>query len=579
MNNIKNSHEIPDQWFDVLISTIFKNKGSKKMLVNQRGIFLKIILSKIFERINMNRIEKNVDQIDLCQAGSRGERSPADQTFLLRAAVDHAKYMKKPVYIVLYDYSQCFDSLWLEDSLMSLWKLGVQNEILTLIRNLNRQCNIVVKTPVGNTDEFTIHNIVQQGSVSGGVLCSASTSEVSDEILQGGTQIGTSALQVLVYVDDIATINNIISDVYHSHGRVVWFSQKKRLTLSGGKCFLLCINLKPSDPIPRLYIENQLVQTVDVAAYLGDQFNSQGTNKDLVKDRVKKGKSCIVSAMALCSDVTMGLYAIDTLLLLYRSLFLSVILYNSQAWTNLSNTDILSLHRVQLKFVKRIFHAPSSTSNPLSYLECGILPLKYEIHIRQLGFLHHIVTRSDEDPVKKTYQQQRLYLAPNWANEVYRLRVNYEIDQTDADVSRMSNDSWKRIVKQKVTAQALTDLNSEAAQQKNAQNLLPYTSFECQEYITGLLPNEARKIFHIRSGTVDLRSVRKYSYTDTSCRLCQQDTETVEHVVNVCPQIERTHQIKNIFTNKCEELSEIAKRCILFDTKVDDSLLQGNQEL
>ena len=199
MNAIKDSHEIPSQWFDVLISTIFKNKGSKKELVNQRGIFLKQILSKIFERINMNRIEDNVRKIDLSQAGSRTNSSPADQTFLLRGCVDHAKYLNKPTYIVLYDYSQCFDSLWLDECLLSLWKLGVQNEILSIIRDLNKQCNIVVKTPVGLTEEFSINNIVQQGSVCGGVLCSSSMGEVHEEIKVGGTQVGTAILKVLVY--------------------------------------------------------------------------------------------------------------------------------------------------------------------------------------------------------------------------------------------------------------------------------------------------------------------------------------------------------------------------------------------
>ena len=140
--------------------------------------------------------------------------------------------------------------MWLEDCLLSLWKLGVQDEILGLIRDLNSQCNIRIKTPVGITEEFTVHNIVQQGSVCGGILCSASTGEVPSEIVYGGTQIGTSTIKVLVYVDDIGTTNNNIQDVYYSHNRVIWFSLKKRLTINGSKCIVLCINLKSTDPIP-----------------------------------------------------------------------------------------------------------------------------------------------------------------------------------------------------------------------------------------------------------------------------------------------------------------------------------------
>ena len=179
------------------------------MLVNHRGIFLKLVLSKIFEKMNINRIADNIKKVDLSQAGSRTNRGTADQTFLLRGIIDHSKYLNRPVYLVLYDYSQCFDSLWLDDCLLSLWNLGVRNEILSLIKDINKRCNIIVKIPVGQYEEFTIENIVQQGSVSEGTLCSASTGEVNAEINFGGAQIGNCNIKCLVYVDDIITVNII----------------------------------------------------------------------------------------------------------------------------------------------------------------------------------------------------------------------------------------------------------------------------------------------------------------------------------------------------------------------------------
>ena len=570
MNKIKNNHVIPSQWLEVLISTIYKNKGSKKMLVNQRGIFLKQILSKIFEKINMKRIQENINRISPLQAGSRANRSPADQTFLLRGCIDHAKYMNRPAYIVLYDYSQCFDSLWLDDCLLSLWKLGVQNEILSLIRDLNKDCNIIVKTPVGPTEEFTVHNIVQQGSVCGGVLCSASTGEVPGDIEIGGTQIGTTMIQVLIYVDDIATINNNIQDVYYSHERVKWFSVRKRLSLNGGKCILLCVNLRPTDVVPRLFIDGKLVPTKEAAAYLGDDFNAKGNNSDLIDERVRKGKSCIANAMALCSEITMGFYAIQTLFLLYKSLFLQIVLNNAQSWTNITAKEHLSLQRIQLKYIKRIFHAPSSTSNALTFLETGTLPIKYEIHVKQLTYLHHILTLNHTDPVRKMYQQQLCYPALNWGNEIKQLRETYSINESDEEITFLSKESWKKLVKEKVRAQALIDLNEEAKMQEKAQSLLPYTELRIQPYITNLTPPLARKIFHIRTGTIDLRSVRKYKYgTNTLCRMCSVDNETVYHIVNECPQIARNEVIENIFTSNIEELQEIAERCVEFEKKVD----------
>lgn len=285
---IKHDDVLPYQWTLVLICTMYKNKGKRKQLVNHRGIFLKQIISKMFEKINMNRIGANIEKIDKFQAGARPNRSTADQTFLLRAAIDHSVYLNRPLYITLYDFSQCFDSLWLSDCLLSLWNLGVQSQTLRNIKNLNEICNIVVKTPVGMADEVTVTSIVQQGSVSGGLLCTASTAEVTQENLGGGCQIGEANMKALTFVDDIATPITELQDLYTSNDSVVWFSKKKRLSLNVPKCMLLPVNIRPTDVLPRLKIDEVVLKCVEKAEYLGDTFNRSGTNKDLVRGQSEK---------------------------------------------------------------------------------------------------------------------------------------------------------------------------------------------------------------------------------------------------------------------------------------------------
>ena len=192
-----------------------------------------------------------------------------------------------------------------------------------------------------------------------------------------------------------------------------------------------------------------VVRSVSNAPYLGDEFNDVGTNKHLVEERVKKGKACIVSAISMCNEVTMGIYAVQTLLLLYSGLlFLQVLLYNSRSWCNLSKQDLNSLRIIQMKYLKRIFHAPSSTSNVIVLLETGTLPIEQEIHKRQLNFLHHILTLENTDPVKLTYQEQLKYpYEKNWGNEIKELRINYGIIDSDEEITHYSKDSWKTKVK------------------------------------------------------------------------------------------------------------------------------------
>ena len=60
------------------------------------------------------------------------------------------------------DYSQCFDSLILEDCLNDLFDVGVTNDNLSLIYQMNKNNTVKVKTPFGMTEPVNIQNIVMQ---------------------------------------------------------------------------------------------------------------------------------------------------------------------------------------------------------------------------------------------------------------------------------------------------------------------------------------------------------------------------------------------------------------------------------
>ena len=62
----------PEQWEEVNIQTLYKSKGSKKILNSYRGIFLTNILSKIFEKIVYSRMYNNISNyVSPFQAGSQ----------------------------------------------------------------------------------------------------------------------------------------------------------------------------------------------------------------------------------------------------------------------------------------------------------------------------------------------------------------------------------------------------------------------------------------------------------------------------------------------------------------------------
>ena len=176
------------------------------------------------------------------------------------------------------------------------------------------------------------------------------------------------------------------------------------------------------------------------------------------------GKAVTINALSLCSEITMGVYTIQTIMLLYRCMFLAVVLYNAQAWSNLTAKNIHDLQVVQLSLLKRMVHAPTSTSNTITFLELGTLPIINEIHIKQLMFLHHIINLDDNDPVKITHSQQLKYpYEPNWGNSVIKLKELYGISEGDEEICNQSKENWKKMVKTKVRSYVFEQLCEKAA--------------------------------------------------------------------------------------------------------------------
>ena len=528
LNMVKTTKVIPEQWNWVDITTLYKNKGSKKELVNYRGIFITIIVKKIFENMIKERMKEPLEKVDKHQGGSRTNRSPPDNLFLLYGCIDHQKYKNKPLYITAYDFEQAFDALWLQDCVLSLQKIGVPTEILHLIYNLNKEAKITVKTPYGKTHPSVLTDIVEQGTVLGPILCSTSTAEYC------GSNIGVAVLDAvvssLVWVDDTLDLSASAGDAEKSHENALVFGRKKKIPYSKTKCKNMIVNGKKMDHPPELYIDEAKVELVQIIEYLGDVINSKGDYSDLVKDRVKRGISAMVRIEALINEAGLGIHTVSVHLLLYQALFLSCITFNSQAWSTIKEVDLEQLEKIQLKCLKKILKLPRSTANSFVFLEFGELPIRCIIDKNQLNFLYHIYHLKEDDPVKIMWQMmEKLTGEKNWWERVKGLLSKYQVSMDD--VKSMTKNSYKKFVKERVHDVALQNLRDQCKSKERTQSL-SFSSLNPQGYLRELYPTQAKIIFQCRSKTLDIKEYRQYMYKDMVCRLCNDAEETLEHVVN-----------------------------------------------
>lgn len=205
INEVMEVKQIPIQWKDMKIKSIYKKKGQRQSMKNQRGLFLTNVISKVVERLIYNRKQTIIrNGVSEYQCGSLKKRSTIDNLFVLQGAIDYHRYLKKDLFIGFIDAEKCFDKLWLDDVCSEIYKIGFKPEEVEFLRNLNTNITATIEAPFGKTDPIKIDSAVRQGTIWGPTMCAVVTDKINSINSRTYTMIGPDVeIESLVFVDDI----------------------------------------------------------------------------------------------------------------------------------------------------------------------------------------------------------------------------------------------------------------------------------------------------------------------------------------------------------------------------------------
>ena len=71
-NKVMTEMKIPKEWEQMMIKSIYKNKGAKTEIKNRRGLFLTSVVGKLFEKVLMQKTKESVNMSKF-QNGGRKE--------------------------------------------------------------------------------------------------------------------------------------------------------------------------------------------------------------------------------------------------------------------------------------------------------------------------------------------------------------------------------------------------------------------------------------------------------------------------------------------------------------------------
>ena len=554
LNEILTTRTVPEKWNRLKIKSLYKNKGDKKEMTNQRGIFLTSIVSKTFERILLNRNLLTIDEkMTIYQNGGRKERGTVDNLFTVRAVIDEAKYYGKDLYLFYGDLEKCFDKLWLKDSIIEIWKTGVPSNEVMMLYEINKEAVVKVFTPVGVTDEIEIKEVVRQGSIWGPVMCSLSTEKINSIGQKVITMYGNELIQPLTFMDDMNATGNK-STVENMIANCSQMEEEKKMTFNETKSNYQIISKKRNVMEINGKVKKGTIKRTDKYKYLGDIINEQGDHSDTIKKKEKKVGALKITIAA--HGKRAGPIYNQVVLKLYETVARTYITYNAETWSNLSAKEEVELEKIQKNILYYLFKMPVTTPYEAFLSEIGIWSLRSYILYKKLLLLQKLQKSETDRLAKRILDEQINGDHQNcWYSDIKKTADEYKIDINKAKEG--TKGEWKTAIKRDINMYEEAKLKERGTKSRFVRNVMR------KEYITNLDSNTARNIMKIRLNMIEVKCNFKGKWkANLACPFCKIEQDTTEHVLrcNKLKEIVHDHEMteEDIKTEEVEKLVMMA---------------------
>ena len=516
MNRIKTEQVYPKVLELCDITPIFKLKGSRNEFTNYRGIFRVSVFRSILDRLIYNDEYHNIDRnLTDCNVGARKGRNIRDNIFVLNAITNSViKGGEQAIDIQVFDVKTCFDSLWLQECINDAYEAGMKNDKLPLLYLENLNAKVAVKTAKGISTRINIQNLIMQGSVFGGLLCTTSMDKLGKLVYEEEKLIYKykEAVDVpsLCMVDDVLTVQKCSTSSIQMNSVVNSFMELKKLTLSDKKCSKIHIG-KRNMNCHKLKVHDKFMKDSNQERYLGDQIRNDAKVKATIDDRVGKGYGIVTEINTILEEIPLGRYRVEIGLKLREAMLINGLLFNSEAWHSVEKDDIKRLEKIDELLLRSLMGSHQKTPIEFLYLETGSLPISHIISLRRMNYLRILLMRDDKELTKRILIEQQKNPTKGDFIELVKedfMKIGKNFDKTlEEFITHTQEKTYKKIIKNLVKSAALKLLIN--VQQKHTKvKHIKYDVLKCEKYLTsGIFSNEEITILSsMRSNT--LRTIR-----------------------------------------------------------------------
>ena len=220
---------------------------------------------------------------------------------------------------------------------------------------------------------------------------------------------------------------------------------------------------------------------------------------------------------------------------LRQAMLLNGMLYNSEAWHSLGETETKMLETIDEHLLRSLVKGHPKTPLEFLYLEAGAIPIRMIISSRRLLFHQTILKREDNELTKRIYKEQKSNPTPGDFVELLHEDFKLMGEEQNDDVIQNTNTSiYKKQVKSKIREAAFKYLQSIKEKHSKVKNI-EYQKLKVQNYMTSpIFSNlEVNTLHALRSRSTECKEnyKQKYVYSNLLCPLCGDENETQQHIL------------------------------------------------
>ena len=545
--------QTPKQWNLGIITNVWKGKGDRECMKNQRGITVSSAIGTIAEELIFDRVTKLV-QFTQAQAGGRKHCSTTDHVFLLRNIITIAKKEKRNVIVTYYDVVKAYDRACMDDMCYAMYKSGVHGKLWRLMRSINDNLTAKVNTKVGLTREIQRETGGKQGGKLMVTLFAKMMDTLAEDMMEDsslGIEIGQSRISSMLYVDDSMTFAEGYQQQEKTLQEVNEFSLKHKLEWGPDKCKTMEIGNHKEEK-SKWKLGDKEIEKCDNYKYLGDIINRNGKNEENLKERHGKLKAKVRAITTCCKNEVMQRIGVTAMLRLHEAEIIPALLNNAETWT-LNKTERNMLDKMEIQALKQMIGLPQTTPTAGVILTLGTQFTSVRIDIKQLLYLHRVLQKDDDQWIKTTLKTVNDYNI-GWAKNINELLEKWDLEQDWAAIQQKPFMLWKKEVSEAAEIQHKNRLAEECETKSRGETKQKTKT----KFVTGKIQesNYSRKVDdfitrHPKRATARALIMGRYhmlkcannfstGFKTRECDVCHV-LDDEDHRINVCEKWRRTN--------------------------------------